>query len=93
MRKLETRVKDEFKEARDRGSERINVPPEKLFNCLEKTYEYDLFDGDTEKVTRKTPRLAEKEQGANEAVKRIVGVKKDRRGNNKKYEIEFMAGF
>ena len=58
----------------------------------------DLFDGDTEKVTRKTrphktPRLAEKEQGANEAVKRIVGVKKDRRGNNKKCEIEFMAGF
>lgn len=91
VRKLETRVKDEFKEARDRGNERINVPLEKLFKYLEETY--DLFDGDTEKVTRKTPRLAEKQQGANEAVKKIVGIKSDRRGNNKKYEVEFMAGF
>ena len=90
VRKLETRVKDEFKEARDRGNERINVPLEKLFKYLEETY--DLFDGDTEKETRKTPRLFEKGQAANEAVKKIVGIKTNRRGNEK-YEVEFMDGF
>ena len=86
VRKLETNVKNEFKLTRDRGAERLNVPIDKLFNYLEKTY--SLFDGDTELETRKTPRLQESGQGAKDAVKRIVDEKVDRRGATK-YEVEF----
>ena len=86
VRKLETNVKNEFKLMRDRGAERLNVPIDELFNYLEKTY--SLFDGDTENITKKTPRLEEKGQGAKDAVKRIVDEKVDRRGATK-YEVEF----
>ena len=60
VRKLETRVKDQFKEARDRGAERLDVPIEELFEYLEETTNLD--GDDTEKETRKTPRLLEKGQ-------------------------------
>ena len=86
VRKLETNVKNEFKQMRDRGAERLNVPIDELLNYLEETY--SLFEGDTETVTRKTPRLEEKGQAARDAVKNIVEEKVDRRGVTK-YEVEF----
>ena len=86
VRKLETNVKNEFKLMRDRGEERLNVPIDELFDYLEETY--SLFEGDTEMVTKKTPRLAEKGQAARDAVKNIVDEKVDRRGVTK-YEVEF----
>jgi hypothetical protein len=88
VRKLETRVKESFKEARDRGAERINVPIQELFDYLEENN--DLFQEDTEIVTRKTPRLQEKGQAARDAVKRIVEEKVDRSGNVK-YTVEFSS--
>jgi len=93
VRKLETRVLREFEDKRARGRERLNVPLEKLLEYLriekQKTVDTEV---DTEDPTRKTPRLAEKEQAASAAVKRIVREVKDRRGKVK-YEVEFMAGF
>ena len=86
VRKLETRVKDQFKEARDRGAERLDVPIEELFEYLEETTNLD--GDDTEKETRKTPRLLEKGQAARDAVKSILETVTDRRGNVK-YKVEF----
>ena len=69
VRRLETRVKAHFKNQKlvARGAERIKVPIQTLFKYLESTN--NLFDDDKEIVTRKTPRLQEKEQAANEAIK------------------------
>ena len=86
VRKLETLVKANFKEVRDRGAERLNVPLEKLFAYLEETNQ--LFEGDTESETKKTPRLLEKGQAARDAVKAIIDEKNDRRGILK-YTVEF----
>ena len=86
VRKLETRVKAEFKEARNRGAERLDVPIEKLFKYLEKTTNLD--GDDTEIETRKTPRLLEKGQAARDAVKSILETVTDRKGNVK-YKVEF----
>ena len=86
VRKLETLVKANFKEVRDRGAERLNVPLEKLFAYLEETNQ--LFEGDTESITKKTPRLLEKGQAARDAVKSIIEEKTDRKGIIK-YLIEF----
>ena len=86
VRKLETLVKSKFKEVRDRGSERLNIPLEKLFAYLEETNQ--LFEGDTEGVTKKTPRLLEKGQAARDAVKSIIEEKTDRKGIIK-YLVEF----
>ena len=90
VRKLETRVKQRFKEVRDRGAERINVPIKELFEYLEETN--DVFQEDTETLTRKTPRLEEKGQAANTAVKQIISETTNRRGQ-KSYEVQFMDGF
>ena len=86
VRKLETRVKDQFKEARDRGAERLNVPIEELFEYLEETTNLD--GDDTELKTRKTPRLLEKGQAAKDSVKSILETVTDRKGNIK-YKVEF----
>jgi hypothetical protein len=86
VRKLETRVKDQFKEARDRGAERLDVPIEELFEYLEETTNLD--GDDTEIETRKTPRLREKGQAARDAVKSILETVTDRKGNVK-YKVEF----
>ena len=89
VRKLETKVIADFADKRERGRERIHVPIDDLFKYLEE----NNYIADDEIETRKTPRLAEKEQAANSAVKRIVKETTDRRGNKKKYEIEYMDGF
>lgn len=86
VRKLETLVKAKFKEVRDRGSERLNILLEKLFAYLEETNQ--LFEGDTENITKKTPRLLEKGQAARDAVKSIIEEKTDRKGIVK-YLVEF----
>lgn len=86
VRKLETLVKARFKEARDRGAERLDVPIEKLFEYLEETNQ--LFQEDTESEARKTPRLLEKGQAARDAVKAIIDEKTDRKGVVK-YTVEF----
>jgi hypothetical protein len=86
VRKLETLVKAKFKEVRDRGAERLDISIGKLFDYLEETNQ--LFVGDTEIITRKTPRLLEKGQAARDAVKSIIDERIDRRGVVK-YTVEF----
>ena len=88
VRKLETKVIAEFADKRVRGRERIDVSIQDLFKYLED----NKFIVDNEIITRKTPRLLEKGQAANEAVKKIINHTKDRRGNLK-FEISFMDGF
>lgn len=89
VRRLETKVIADYADKRERGRERIHVSIEDLFKYLEKN---NYIAEDIENVTRKTPRLAEKEQAANVAVKKIVEETTDRKGR-KKYEVEFMEGF
>jgi hypothetical protein len=86
VRKLETLVKAKFKEIRDRGAERLNIPIKELFEYLEETNQ--IFEGDTESETKKTPRLLEKGQAARDAVKSIIEEKTDRKGNVK-YLVAF----
>jgi len=88
VRKLETKVIRDFADKRERGRERIHVSIQELFDYLEE----NNYITDTEKETRKTPRLAEKEQAAAKAVKKIVSEDKNRRGETL-YEVEFMKGF
>ena len=88
VRKLETKVIRDFADKRERGRERIHVSIQELFDYLEE----NNYITDTEKETRKTPRLAEKEQAAAKAVKKIVSKDKNRRGETL-YEVEFMKGF
>lgn len=97
VRKLETRVLREFEDKRERGRERLKVPLETLLEYL-RVAKYNTKDtepliaADTEVEVRRTPRLAEKEQAASAAIKRIVREVKGRRGNVK-FEVEFMDGF
>ena len=88
VRRLETKVKAEFKDKRERGDERINVSIQDLFKYLE-THHYI---GDDEQVARQTPRLASKEQAASSAVRKIVSHSINRRGVML-FEIEYMDGF
>ena len=87
VRQLETRVKAHFKSQNQvaRGAERIRVPLTTLFRYLERTN--NLFE-DKEIVTRQTPRLQEKGQAANEAVKAIKEHYPD-----KTFLVSFMSGF
>ena len=87
VRRLETRVIADFADKRERGRERIHVTIEELFAYLDE-HKYIV---DEEKMTRKTPRLVEKQQASNASVKEIVSHTTDRRGNSK-YEVEFMSG-
>ena len=88
VRRLETKVKAKYKDKRERGDERINVPIRELFTYLEE----NRYITDDEHVVRQTPRLAGKEQGASSAVKRIVSHSINRRGVEL-FEIEYMQGF
>ena len=88
VRRLETKVKRQFKDNRERGDERINVPIQELFTYLES----NKYLTDTEPVVRQTPRLAAKEQAASNAVKQILSHSTNRRGV-RLFEIEFSKGF
>ena len=94
VRRVETKMKAHFKaeDKNARGSERFKVGIDDLFNYM---MDNKLLDT-TETVTnvRRTPRLAEKEQGAQDAVKRIVthNMPKTRRGHIT-YEVEFYKSF
>ena len=88
VRRLETKVKRQFKDKRERGDERIHVPLPELFQFLKENNAIT----DIERDVRQTPRLAGKEQGASSAVKRIVSHSTNRRGVEL-FEIEYMQGF
>ena len=88
VRRLETKVKKQFKDKRERGDERIHVPLPELFQFLKENNAIT----DIERHVRQTPRLAGKEQGASSAVKRIVSHFTNRRGVEL-FEIEYMQGF
>ena len=92
VRRLETatiaKFKDRNLQSENRGSERMRVPIDELFEYLEEKASIE----DIEQITRKTPRLVEKGQAANQAVKAILSEAKDRQGNQK-FEVEFMGGF
>ena len=70
VRRLETAVIRDFADKRERGRERIHVSIQELYAYLEK----NNYITDVENVTRKTPRLAEKGQAANEAIKFIASL-------------------
>tara|TARA_R110002073_G_scaffold25707_2_gene84873 strand:+ start:6283 stop:6984 length:702 start_codon:yes stop_codon:yes gene_type:complete len=88
VRRLETKVKAEFADRRERGEERIHCTIHELFDYLATISNIE----DVEKKVRQTPRLLEKGQASNEAVDSIVGHEKTRRGVTK-YEVHFMKGF
>ena len=89
VRRLETKVIAKYADRRERGRERIHVSIHELFRFLEENK--TIVDAESE--TRKTPRLAEKQQAAQKAVKQIVREVKSRTGTKVKYEIEYMKGF
>ena len=83
IRKLETLLKRNFKDFRERGDERINININDLFRNLEKV---DLITKETEKPVRQSPRLLE--QGSMDSVHKIVG-KTILRDKSVKYTVEF----
>ena len=82
IRKLETLLKRNFKDFRERGDERINININDLFRNLEKV---DLIT-ETEKPIRQSSRLLE--QGSLDTIHKIVGktILKDK---SVKYTVEF----
>lgn len=92
VRRVETKMKAHFSNVERRGSERFAVSIEELFKYM--TDNNLLKEEEIERSVRRTPRLAEKGQGAQDAVKSIVThiLPKTRRGVVK-YEVEFHESF
>ena len=88
VRRLETKVIADFADKRERGRERIHVTIQELFKYLE---DNNYLNEDIETATRQTPRLAEKQQGANDAVKKIISHTTNRRGDTL-FDVEFLSG-
>ena len=92
VRRVETKMKARFKSKVERGTERFAVNITDLFSYM---IENNLLrEEEIERSVRRTPRLAEKGQGAQDAVKSIVThiLPKTRRGVVK-YEVEFHESF
>lgn len=89
VRKLETKMKRDFKDKMVRGNERIGygVTIDEIFSYLESN-EFVSHLEDTERPVRQTPRLKEKNQGANDAVDKIVDHDINRRGDVI-FEVQF----
>lgn len=79
VRKIETQMKRDFKDKtiQGRGNERFKVDLDEIFEYLEK--EGIKEKEDTEKPTRKTPRVAETNIGSNDSVEAIIGHKISKR--------------
>lgn len=88
VRKIETQMKRDFKDftIQGRGNERFKVNLEEIFTYLEENGITEKED--TEKPTRKTPRIAETNIGSNDAVEAILGHK-----ISKKTGIKFLVRF
>jgi len=90
VRRVETKMKAHFKDKIERGTERLKVSIDDLFSYM---MEHKLLETkEVEKPTRQTPRLAEKGQASQDAVKAIIGNAKSRRGDIK-YTVEFYDAF
>lgn len=88
VRKIETKMKKDFKgkTIQGRGNERFEVNINEIFEYLEK--EGVSEQEDTEKETRKTPRLKNANIGSNDTVEEIIGHK-----ISKKTGITFLVKF
>ena len=87
VRKLETKAKAYLKDYRERGHERFSIKINDLLNYL---IDEELIEEDDEiPIARKTPRVAEREEGARDSVKAITGHTVDRRGQLK-FIVEFL---
>ena len=92
VRRVETKMKAHFKSKIERGTERFAVSVDDLFNYM---MEANLLEEkEIEKTVRRTPRLAEKGQASQDAVKRIIThhLPKTRAGSIT-YEVEFYDSF
>ena len=88
VRRVETKMKAHFKSKIERGTERFAVSVDDLFNYMME--ENLLEEKEIEKPVRRTPRLAEKGQASQDALKKIIShnLPKTRRGKIT-YEVEF----
>lgn len=89
VRRLETKVKAHFESKRARGAERLKVTIDEL---MEYVTGESVSVEETELGARRTPRLAEKNQGAQDAVKSIKSHTVNRQGDIK-FTVEFMESF
>jgi len=89
VRQLETKVKAEFADRRERGNERIHCTIDELFDYLATITNIE----DVERKVRQTPRLLEKGQASNDAVDSIIRHEQKTRKGEVKYEVKFMKGF
>ena len=90
VRRVETKMKAHFKSKIERGTERFAVSVDDLYNYM--IEENLLEEKEIEKPVRRTPRLAEKGQAAQDAVKNIISHTKNRRGKIT-YKVEFHESF